>query len=493
MKIAMISAEVFPYAKTGGLADVVGALPRALAARGHEVLVFFPRYRTVDVRKNVLTPESRKLPIAIGAEVHEVSFLRGAMGAEGAQAIAIDIPALYDREGLYGPPGADFPDNAERFIALARASLEYLRVGEFTPAVVHAHDWHAGLVPIFLRQSYLHEPVLMDSASVFTVHNMAYQGTFESNVLRLAELPSELFRPGGLDHFGKLSFLQAGLRYGDTITTVSPRYAQEVMESDEFGRGMQGILRERMPDFFGLLNGIDTGVWNPADDPCLPAPYSSENRSGKGAARAALQRELELDVDSSPLLGCVSRLDPQKGLDLIQIAMPTILAKGCQIALLGAGDPGLEAFFRNAAKSHRGRVGVGVGYNDPLAHRIYGGADLFLMPSRFEPCGLGQMIAMRYGTIPIVRETGGLADTVRDADRAADGNGFSFQKATPEVLLDAVRRALVARKDPARWTGLVSRAMNEDHSWSAAAARYEELYDWTIKSTHRARKKRRTS
>ena len=484
MRIVFVASEVVPFAKTGGLADVAGALPRALAARGHKVMVFFPRYRQVNAMKAGMKPAGKFVTVTVGRAKHRAAFWRGPLGPEGAEAVAVDIPALYDRfGGLYGPPGADFPDNAERYLCLSRAAIERVRADGEVPDVFHAHDWHAGMLPVLLREAYGDDPQLAKAATVFTVHNMAYQGGFEKDVLTLAGLSDSLFRKDKLDHFGRVSFLHAGLRYADRINTVSARYRDETIESDEFGRGMQFVLRERKDRYSGILNGIDLDAWDPKSDPHLPRGIAYDDPAGKAASKAAVQKELGLALEpDAPLIGIVSRLDPQKGLDLVHAALPQLLADGCQLALLGAGDPVLERAFKTAAKENAGRVGVGLGFNDPLAHRIYAGSDFFLMPSRFEPCGLGQMIALHYGTLPVVRETGGLADTVRDAGRYADGNGFTFGPADAPSLVGAVRHAIGAWRDPSRRATLVERAMKEDHSWARAAERYEALYRDAIRS-----------
>jgi starch synthase len=470
-RVLHAAAEIFPLVKTGGLADVVGALPHALAAAGADVRLLLPGLPAI------LDAVSRPRKVFEGGPLFGAArvtlrlgrFKAGAKGPD-VQAYVIDAPWLYARDGgpYQGPDGKPWDDNLQRFALLGWAAA-HLAAGELDPAwrpdILHAHDWHAALAC-----SYLRAHPGAHARSVFTIHNLAFQGLFAQDDFGLLDLPRRFMQPDGLEFHGWLSFMKGGLVHADRLTTVSPTYAREIT-TPEFGCGVEGVLRTRAADLSGILNGVDYGHWDPATDAALPARFDAQDLGGKAVCKAALQREFGLDARTdAPLIGIVSRLSEQKGLDLALAALPALRAEGVQLAILGSGDAPLERAFADAAAAHPGQVGVHIGYDETLAHRVIAGADLILVPSRFEPCGLTQLYGMRYGTLPLVRRVGGLADTVDDA------SGFIFEAADASSLIEAARRAVLTLREPARWRAMQQTAMARDHSWSAAAARYLALY-----------------
>jgi starch synthase len=488
MRILMIASECTPFAKTGGLADVVGALPQALVRLGHEVRIAIPLYRTIK------RDEFRMLPLLRQVEVHWGSeILRGGVmrcpypSPEDVPVYFIQQDELFDRAGLYGEANRDYPDNDRRFAFFCQACLWMLKGLHWQPDILHLHDWQAALIAPLLR---FHPVVANDlfygrMRTVFTIHNLAYQGNFDPNMLPLASLPWRLFASDGMEFFQHVSLLKGGLVYADMLTTVSPRYSLEI-QTDDFGAGMQGVLRRRSADLVGILNGIDERVWDPASDPLLPSHYSTKNLAGKARCREELCKAFALRNDPSrPIIGMVSRLVDQKGFDLVRDAMDEILASGACIALVGTGDPACEQYFRRLSQEQRGRVGAALAYREDLAHLVEAGSDIFLMPSRFEPSGLNQLYSMRYGTLPLVRKVGGLADSVTDATPAnilnGTATGFVFEEYTVEAMLEAYGRALeLFTKQPDKWKAVMLNAMNRDSSWDAAASAYVDVYERAI-------------
>ncbi|MDB5870438.1 MAG: hypothetical protein JWP96_2770 [Polaromonas sp.] len=481
MKVLHAAAEVFPLVKTGGLADVVGALPEALTAAGADVRLVLPGLPAI--LKGV---EGQAVVCELGAifGAGRVTLRLGRLAHNDVPAYVIDAPYLYQRPGnpYLAPDGSEWPDNLQRFGLLGWVAA-HLAAGEldadWTPDVLHAHDWHAAMACAYVAC----HPATR-AAMVYTIHNLAYQGLFDEGDFHLLGLPSRLMVPVGLEFHGQLSFMKAGLKYADRITTVSPNYAHEIA-TEPFGCGLDGVIRARGADVSGILNGVDGAVWNPASDALIAAPYSAGALQGKALCKAALQRELGLAVSAkSPLFGVVSRLTSQKGLDLVLDALPVLLdgpaAGGAQLALQGNGDPALEAAFEKAAAAHPGRVAVRLVYDESLAHRMMAGADAMLVPSRFEPCGLTQLYALRYGTVPVVRQVGGLADTVVDASeealQAGTATGFMFGPATPAALGEALAQAVSAYRLPAMWRQLMLRGMAQNFSWASAASQYMALY-----------------
>jgi starch synthase len=486
LSVLMIASEVLPYAKTGGLADVAAALPAALAALGHQVVVAMPRYRGVQVSGEVLTT----FVLDIGPEHLHVQIFRERM-AGGAVLWLVDIPALYDREGFYGVGSHDHPDNPRRFAALARAAFEAAIVTGFSPDVVHAHDWQGGLAPVYLRTRYATHPVLGGVPSVFTIHNIAYAGVCDAGWMPALDLDWDLYTPQALEYWGQVSLLKAGINFSEKVTTVSRRYAEEIL-TPEFGYGLEGVLAARRADLVGILNGIDAGVWNPATDPFLPKPYSADTLEAKQASKRAVLQAYGLPADDEalrrPLVGMVSRMVAQKGLDLISSVAAELPHLGARFVVLGTGEPTYEAMWRRLAAQFPDRIGVRIGFDEGLSHLIEGGSDLFLMPSRFEPCGLNQMYSLRYGTLPLVRATGGLDDTVENYDPyTGQGTGFKFWEASGVALVDTLRWALRVYEHPDVWRRLQRAAMAGDFSWARSAAAYVEVYEAAMARTGRRR------
>ena len=480
LSILQIASEAQPFAKTGGLADVLGGLPPALARLGCDVTVAVPKYRGVITDGR----ESERFPVTLGGYTSDVGFIEAPL-ADGARALLIDCPDLYDRDGIYGVGMVDFPDNARRFAMLVRAALEW--VGRrVRPSVVHAHDWQAGLAPVYLRTLYADHPVIGGTPSVFTIHNLAYQGLFEPIWLPRLDLGWELLAIDRLEFWHRISFLKGGINYADAITTVSPRYAEEI-QTPQLGFGFDGIIRGRARDLVGILNGIDDVEWDPAGDRYLTTTYTGNDLSGKAAAKAALLQRYGLPADSGalkrPVVGMVSRMVDQKGFDLIAAASPDLVRLDATFVVLGTGESRYEELWTHLAEAHRDRIGVRIGFDEGLAHLIEAGADIFLMPSRFEPCGLNQMYSLRYGTVPVVRAVGGLADTVVDYKPGRRmATGFVFADYTPAAMLEALRRALRLYSEPTKWRALQRAGMRKDYSWDRSAAEYVKIYRRVVRS-----------
>lgn len=473
MKVLYCVSEAVPYVKTGGLADVAGALPAALRGLGYDVRVVLPRYRGVSLEG--LTPLF-PLRIEAGGEVVSGLALEGHSPA-GVPVYLIDCPRFFDREGLYGEGGRDYPDNLARFAFFSRAAVA-IAAQAFHPDLVHCNDWHTGLIPAYLHQR--ERAGQRAWPSLFTIHNIGMQGLFPAAEFPALGLLDDYFTPEGVEFWGKVNCLKGGLVFADVLNTVSETYAREI-QTAEFGAGLEGILAGRRRDLFGVLNGVDYSQWDPRVDRYLPARYSPEELDGKRHCKRALQRETGLEpLPYAPLIGMVSRLTDQKGCDLVAAVLPALLERGAQFVLLGTGDPRYHAIFTHLARSHPRQVFAALTFDEALAHRIEAGADFFLMPSRYEPSGLNQLYSMRYGTIPVVRRTGGLADSVVDASPAAvDGGsatGFVFEPYQPQALLAALDRALAAFRDPVTWRRIQQAGMLADFSWDRSAGRYAALY-----------------
>lgn len=479
MNVLHVASEVAPYSKTGGLADVTSALPRALARSDDRVAIVTPRYR-VDPRKFGLARRLSPVTFSLGGQRFDLSVLEGRLpgGGGAVRAFLVDHP-LFDRAGLYGDAAGDYPDNALRFALLSRGALAVAQAVGFPPDVVHAHDWQAAPSLLYARRG-----PFPSARNILTIHNVAFLGQFPSQVVEALDLGGDLFHPEGIEFWGGVSFLKAGAVFADWITTVSPRYAREIM-TPEFGAGLDGLLRARADRVLGILNGADYDVWDPGRDALIAARYSADDLDGKRACKAALQRALGLPLrPRAPLTGAVSRLTDQKGFDLVADALEALLpgsplddGQGMQVAILGSGDPALEERLRALAARFPTQLALQVGYDEALAHRMYAGADLFVMPSRYEPCGLTQLYALRYGAPPIVRATGGLDDTIVDFDaRSRSGTGFKFEEYDAGALGAAWRRALAAWRNADDFAGLVRRAMAQDFGWPRAAEAYSQLY-----------------
>ena len=478
MRVLHAAAEIFPLVKTGGLADVVAALPVALRAAGADARVLLPGLPAV---MRALQAREALCQLGPAFGVAGIRLWRGRLEGTELPVYVVEAPMLYRRDG--GPyadaQGHDWPDNLQRWGLLGWAAAQLAGSGldpQWSPQVVHAHDWHAALACACLRA----HPV-PGVRSVYTVHNLAYQGLFPLADHALLGMGAAFLSSDGLEYHGQLSFMKAGLKFADVVTTVSPGYAREIA-TPEFGQGLDGVIRQRGSTMVGILNGIDEQVWDPTRDPALAAAYETGRTDGKAACKAALQREAGLEAaPDAPLLAVVSRLSHQKGLDLVLEALPALLAQGVQLAVQGSGDSALEGAFVEAARRHPGQVAAFIGYEESRAHRLFGAADGLLMPSRFEPCGLAQLYAMRYGALPVVRRVGGLADTVVDADAAAldagRATGVVFDAARPDALAAAVGRLVALYRDRPRWAGLQQVAMSQDFSWRGPAGRYLALYE----------------
>jgi starch synthase len=481
LRILFVTSEAYPLIKTGGLADVSGSLPAALRDLGHDVKILIPGYPAVLAKLKNSRPLANVSPLPF---VDSVNLVAGEMPDNGVPVLVIDCPSLYMRDG--GPYlntlGRDWEDNPVRFGVFSRVaaflSCADSPLQDWIPDVVHCNDWQSGLTPAYVHYMRASGSQLC-AKTVLSIHNLIFQGCFPADWVSRLWLPPESYHMHGLEYYDQLSFLKAGIFYADSLTTVSPTYAREI-QTEEFGFGLQGLLATRRHDIHGILNGIDMNEWNPAQDPHLTAHYDAAHPEGKKAVKAELQAHMHLDQDDSPLLGVVSRLTSQKGLDMLLEIGETLVRQGCQLAILGSGDSSLEAGFRQLAQRHPQRAGVFIGYNEALSHQIMAGADIFIMPSRFEPCGLNQMYGLRYGTPPVVTHTGGLADSVHDTNAISltDGTATGFVMATPQPqeLLSAIQRALEHYRQPHLWQQIQQHGMHQDLSWGKSAREYARVY-----------------
>lgn len=478
MKILIATPEAVPFAKTGGLADVTGALLREYRKMKEEAYLMMPLYGRV--RENFkLRDTDLKISVPMGnRKLKGRIFSYGPPEADKASAYFIECDEFFDREEIYGTPRGDYPDNAARFIFFSRGVLEACRALGFNPDIIHCNDWQTGLIPLYLKTIYSSDKFFDRTASIITIHNLGYQGLFSQSEMPLTGLEKNLFTPEGIEFYGKVNFLKAGLISADSITTVSNNYAKEILSS-EYGFGLDGVLSKRASALTGIVNGIDPKEWNPESDAFIKRNYSLKDIKGKKECKLQLLKECSIRADAEmPLIGMVGRLSSQKGLDLILESIDEILSAGANFIILGRGDEMFHRRLSSAAEKHKGRMYVKIGFEDSLAHKIYAGADIFLMPSRYEPCGIGQLIAMRYGTIPVARRTGGLMDTVSDYQPIdGKGTGFLFSDYTADALQCCLKRALCVYINKARWKKLIRSAMKMNFSWVDSAKRYIELYD----------------
>jgi len=464
-RVLMVSSEAAPLAKTGGLADVVGSLAAALRGCGDEAAVLIPRYGSISLKG--LRRVFDHLPIHLASARYDCSLYQ----APGEFPFyLLDCPPLYGRKGFYGESGVDYPDNHIRFAVFCRAALAAAR-GVFKTDIFHCHDWQAGLVPAYLQGAFAGDPTFLGAKTLFTIHNLGYQGLFPKAVLPEVDLDRALFRADGFEFFGQVSYIKSGIALAGALNTVSPGYAREI-QTPEYGFGLDGILQSRAGALSGILNGVDYRDWNPETDPFIPARYSPRDLGGKRVCKERLLAELGLSPEAinRPLVGIVSRCTRQKGMELIPEIVAELMAADVCLAALVAGDPKCEKSFLAMAAEFPGRVAARIGYDDPLSHRMQAGADILLMPSRYEPCGLTQMYSLKYGTVPVVRATGGLDDTIEE------GTGFKFREYSGAALLEAVRSAAQAYADPGGWRGTMLRGMARDFSWKTSAAAYSALY-----------------
>jgi starch synthase len=482
LEIGIASAEMVPFAKVGGLADVIGALSKELVREGHAVSVWLPRYREISAYPGLKRTEVGRLSIRLGESTETAEIETAQVPDTGVRLILIGNDRLFARSNPYIDPatGKDWPDNAERFVFYNKAILESLKLLRWTPDVIHLNDYQAGLVPILLREAYAGQPEYRRIGTVYSIHNMGYQGIFPPEVLDLLDLPPQLaYATGPLEFYGNVNFMKAAIHYADLITTVSERYAEEIQSSGEYGFGLEGVLRTRRDDLVGILNGIDTEIWDPAHDKLIPFNYSARDLQGKKENKIRLCETMELPVEPEvPLIGVISRLVDQKGFDLFETIAGDLFGAKLKMVVLGSGLAKYEELLRKLRQKHPNKFAVALEFNDPLAHLIEAGSDFFLMPSRYEPCGLNQMYSLRYGTVPIVRATGGLADTVQDYNfETGKGNGFVFEEYSAEALLATIRRALALYQKKRPWKKLLTEVMQIDHSWSAAAKKYVQVYE----------------
>ena len=477
MRIIIVGSEMAPFVKTGGLADVIGALSRELAALGHEVVTFLPLYRAVKDKIAAAQCVSNNIRVPIGGRsmvgaVYELPI------AERQRVAFVRQDELFDRAGLYGEADHDYPDNAARYLFFSKAVVASIPALRFVPDVLHAHDWQAAFVPLWWSRTLAPAWRLR---TMFTIHNLAYQGLFPREQFELTNLPQDYFGVKGLEFHGAMNLMKAGLLYSDVLTTVSQHYAAEI-QTKEYGCGLEGLLKSHSARLHGVLNGADYEAWNPRTDRHIIANYDSHSLANKVTCKRALLEKLKLPVERAwaPVIGMVSRIVGQKGYDLVVEAVPQIVTMGATLAILGQGDLKLERKLQKLAERFPGRMSLKLGFDEALAHQIEAGADMFLMPSRFEPCGLNQMYSLRYGTVPIVRATGGLADTVQQYNPGTQtGNGFSFDACTPGAMLAAVARALETYRQQAHWVRVIQNAMACDFSWRKSALQYLSLYQLT--------------
>ncbi len=476
MKVLVASSEIVPFAKTGGLADVTGSLPKALRKIGVEADVILPLYRAVDRERFPLTPSGPPVRVPLGHR-EEAGTVMETEAEDGVRAYLVRNERYFDRDFLYGTKDGDYVDNCERFAFFCRAIMEWILRSGRRYDIIHCNDWQTALVPAYVGTIYSRETALRSTGTVFTVHNLGYQGLFWNHELPLTGLGWDLFTPKGVEFYGKLNVLKAGLVFADILTTVSDTYSREI-QTAEYGHGLEGVLYERRADLHGILNGVDYENWNPETDPLIAERYSRQDLSGKKVCRDDLLSEFGWTgpVDE-PVIGVVGRLTAQKGFDLIEQVGGWLATQPVRVVILGTGERKYETAMNELGRLRPDRFSLRFAFDNRLAHKIEAGADIYLMPSRYEPCGLNQIYSLKYGTVPVVRNTGGLADTVVDADAdPARGTGFMFNGYDPSELTNALARALAAYAYRPRWEGIVKRGMAQDFSWEASARRYVDVY-----------------
>jgi len=477
MNILFTASEMVPFCKTGGLADVIGALPPVLAGMGHEVHVMLPGYSTIDRKKHGFKERKEVFRVLVGLGTQPLSISSTVW--KGVTIHLLENEVFFNRDGLYGNEEGDYTDNGRRFVFFSRGVIEAARHLGLKPSVIHAHDWQTGMVMPYLATVYANDPWFKATATLLTIHNLGYQGLFPHEIFSLTGIPWEEFKWTKMEYWGKVSFLKSGIVYADGVSTVSPTYAREIT-SEELGFGMHGVLMERRKDLYGIINGIDREEWSPETDMRIPARYNSGDMSGKKVCRRALLTACGLRANANnPVFGMVTRLDDQKGLDIFEAAAARLVALDIRLVILGTGTKKHHETMAKLSERFHDRIHVILRFDNDMARLIYAGSDAFIMPSKYEPCGLGQLIALQYGTLPVVRATGGLADTVRDLDEhPKNGNGFAFTAYTPEVLVNAAARAVKTFRHSGRkkWNAAVKCGMIEDFSWNASAEKYLNLY-----------------
>lgn len=484
LKIMYISSEIAPFAKTGGLADVSGALPKILKEKDHDVRLFMPKYASINERKYTLREVIRlkNIKVPMGTKTEAANVKSAFLPDSKVQVYFVENKEYFNRSELYIDPetNKDWPDNAERFIFFSRSALEILKILHWQPDIIHCNDWQTALIPLYLKTVLKDDPFFSDTHSLLSIHNIAYQGIFKDDILPIMGIPEDLYyKESPIEFWGNINFLKGGIVYADVINTVSKNYAKEIQKSDEFGRGLQFALRKRKKDLYGIVNGIDYSIWDPETDKLIPKNYSRRDFSGKLENKKALVESLGLPFDeNTAVIGTVSRLTDQKGFDLIAEALEKMFKMNIQYILLGTGDQKYHQLFEKLVKKYPDKLSVNLKFDNKLAHQIEAGCDMFLMPSQFEPCGLNQLYSLKYGTIPIVRATGGLIDTVKNiSPDMKKGCGFVFMEYSASAMLHEIRRAIDAFRNKDEWRKLMIRAMQQDFSWQASAEKYEQLYE----------------
>jgi starch synthase len=480
MKVLLASSEAVPFAKTGGLADVAGALPKALDSIGIDVRLVLPKYKGIEEKRLPISYTDVRVSVPVSQTVVDADIVESR--SNGVTVYLVEKDEYFYRDNLYSTQDGDFIDNAERFVFFARAIIETVRQTGFVPDVIHCNDWQTALVPVYLNTIFRPDPILSRISTLLTIHNLGYQGLFWHLDWHLLNLGWEYFTPNFLEFYGKINFLKGGIVFADILNTVSKRYSQEI-QTRAFGAGLDGILRTRKDDLYGIVNGIDYDEWSPETDRFIPARFSASDLAGKAACKAALQNAFGLPVDAeATVIASISRLADQKGFDLIAQGSEDLLSLGVQYILLGTGERKYHELFTELARKYPQAFAVKIAYDNALAHLIEAGADIFLMPSRYEPCGLNQLYSLRYGTVPVVRAVGGLEDTIKDDPADPDSNtGFKFRDYTVDAMMGALRRVLAARSDAAGWTALMKRCMGQDFSWEKSAQEYRALYEKAVK------------
>jgi starch synthase len=477
LRVLFVTPEAVPFAKTGGLADVAGALPKYLQGLGCDLKLVMPYYRMVKKTGVPTRPLGEEMEVAVGGETLRVDLYQGRLDQE-IPVYFIGREEFYDREYLYSTPKGDYFDNAERFIFFSKASLLLCRYLGFSPDIIHHHEWQTGLIPAYLKSICREDPLFSHTGVVFTIHNIAYQGLFRKEKFWLTGLPQEMYNPEGIEFWERINLMKAGVVYADVINTVSQRYSQEI-QTPEFGYGLEGILSKRKEDLFGIINGVDYTEWDPSRDAHLVTRYDSKDLSGKSACKKDLLKEFHLpsSLEKVPLLGMISRLADQKGFDLLAEILEELFTLDVGFVLLGTGEQKYHDLFQQIARKYPQKAGIRIAYDDRLAHKIEAGADFFLMPSKYEPCGLNQIYSLKYGTIPIVRATGGLDDTIVNYDPATGtGNGFKFSRYDAKEFLNQIKAAISLFSQPKHWKRLLQNAMTADFSWQKSAEAYLQLY-----------------
>lgn len=486
MKVLFVSPEVLPFAKTGGLADVSGNLPAHLKSCGCDIRVITPFYRVTRQSNLQKKLTINNIQVPVGSKIYSGEIWESLLKSS-VPVYLIKCDEFFNRDQLYGTSQGDYPDNAERFIFFCRCAMNLCEKIKFSPDIIHCNDWQTGLIPAYIMSLYKDQPFFLKTATVFTVHNVAYQGLFKKEKFNLTCLPPHFFDINGLEYWGKMNMLKSAVIYSDVINTVSKKYSLEI-QTQEYGYGLEDLFSSRKDDLYGILNGVDYDEWNPSQDRFISAPYSIENLSGKTECKKDMLNEfnLSLNMIDSPIIGCISRLAEQKGFDLLMEVINKVMELNMGFILLGTGEDRYQKFFRSIGVKYPGRAGIVIVYDEALAHKIEAGCDMFLMPSRYEPCGLNQMYSLKYGTVPIVRATGGLDDTIQDYDiTSSQGNGFVFHEYSSMQLLHSIKRALHVYRDKQRWRNLMIHCMSFDFSWHKSAQKYIKLYHIALKNRAR--------